>query len=177
MIDFEWDIPPKGHDHNRKDLFESVAWASENLERVLPQYSIVWENPKGGPVAITTPSPEWLAMAIHGGLLPDIEVHHRLRAEWTNDAGEVIQTRANETPGPGWKGGKIVNGWLLHAGPRAPAMTQEEAIEYILQKDVPLLVWYDHETSNRRRFVICKKDQIPTNRKLRNAWSLIQPGA
>ncbi len=176
MTDFDWNNPPEGHDHKRKTLFENVMWASENLDKIEPKYSIVWHKYDGEVAAVTTPAPEWLAMAMHGGLLPAIEVYDHLQTEWTNTQGETIRTRINEHPGPEWSGGSVVNGWLLHACPRAPSMTEEQAMEYLLQKDIPIGVWHDHATANRRRFVICKREQIPKCRKLRNAWKLTQPG-
>ena len=50
-------------------------------------------------------------------------------------------------------------------------MTQEEAMELLLQKDVPERVWNDN-TSNSPRYKICKKEMIPSNREYRNAWRL-----
>ena len=52
------------------------------------------------------------------------------------------------------------------------AMTEEEAIEYLIQKDIPERVWRDYEKSNRPRLVICKKEQLPQHRTWRNAWKI-----
>jgi len=173
MKDFDWDNCPEDFDNKAKLLFQHICWSKENLEPVPPKYVIVWQRPDGN-TSVTTPAPEWMAMAMHGGLLPDIEVYHRLRCEWTNDAGETILTDVKSHPGPQWKTGRVTNGWLLHIGPRAPAMTEEEAMEYLLQKDVPLAVWADHETANQRRFIICPKELIPTDRTWRDAWVMKQ---
>ena len=155
-------------------LIDRINWSQQNLERVEPQYCIPYVRPGTGATSVCHPAPEWLAMAMHGDLLPDIEVYHQLRCEWTHEeTGEVVETLVNEAPeGTGWKGGKVLNGHLLHEGPRAPAMTEEEAMEYLLQKDVPRAVWADHETANTPRFYIIRRDQLPATRQFRNSWIL-----
>ena len=54
---------------------ESVLHDRE-LSPVEPQYCIVWEDPTklDDPVKVTVPSPEWLAMAMHGNILPPVDV-------------------------------------------------------------------------------------------------------
>jgi len=120
------------------------------LPPVEPQYCIVWEDPDDmdAPVHITTPSPQWLAMALHGNVLPPVEVYPLP----VNDKGSVIE------------------GHALHDDV-IEAMTEEEAMEYLLQKDVPASVW-SAPKGNARRFVICKRAMIPTDRNHRNAWAL-----
>ena len=157
----------------RKVLFENVCWAKEHLEPVKPQYCIVWTRPADGGTSVTHPSGEWMAMAMHGGLLPEIDAYHNLRCEWTHDkTGEKCLTLVNESPGPDWSGGVVTNGYLLHSGPWAPAMTEEEAMEYLLQKDVPRAVWADHDRANFPRFRIVRRDALPKTRAFRNAWAL-----
>jgi len=56
------------------------------------------------------------------------------------------------------------------AAPLGP-MTEEQAMEYLLQKDVPRHVW-DAPAGNRRRFAITRKDMLPTSRQWRGAWKL-----
>jgi len=157
-----------------KRLMQHIVWAKRNLERVEPDYAIVWNRHDGG-TTVTVPAPEWMAMALHGGLLPTVDVYHSLRAEWTHgETGEKIHTLVNDNPGPEWKHGRVINGHLLHEGPWQPAMTQEEAMEYLLQKDVPRYVWHDHDRSNSRQFVICPRSCIPRHRVWRNVWGLNQ---
>ena len=88
-------------------------------EREEPQYCIVWEDPKelDEPVKVTVPTPEWLAMTMHGNV------------------------------------------------------SEEEAMEYLLQKDIPSRVCADN-TSNTADYYICKRSMIPTNREFRNAWRI-----
>ena len=52
------------------------------------------------------------------------------------------------------------------------AMTEEEAIEYLIMKDIPEHVWRDWDKSNKPRLVICKKSQLPASREWRNAWQI-----
>ena len=53
-------------------------------------------------------------------------------------------------------------------------MTEEEAIEYLIMKDIPEHVWKDYDKSNRRRLVICKKQNLPGHRTWRNSWKINQ---
>lgn len=120
------------------------------LEPVEPQYCIVWEDPADidASVHVTTPSPQWLAMAMHGNVLPPVSFY----------------------PLPVDDKGNVIPGHALHDDV-IDAMTEEQAMEYLSQKDVPREVWED-TTGNRRRFVICKRAMVPTDRSYRNAWGL-----
>lgn len=134
-------------------LIDRVAWAHTELPRVQPKYCIVWEDPDtpDEPVRITTPAPEWMAMAMYGGLLPPVEVYHEIEDTMTAD-------------------GKVTKGYLLHDTDPVPAMTEEEAMEYLVQKDVPRRVW--QKTHNRQMFYIVPRSAVSTNRTFRNAWRL-----
>jgi hypothetical protein len=132
---------------------------------VQPEYSIVWEDPTelDSPVKVTTPSPNWLGYAMHGNFMPDITVYirdKRVQAQWIKD-----------NPGKSFS-------WKEAGGAKHPyaetigAMTQEECMEYILQKDVPEYVWND-KTGNKPRFTICRRSMIPVDRTYRNAWKLV----
>ena len=61
---------------------------------------------------------------------------------------------------------------LLHNMKPIDAMTEEEAIEYLIMKDIPEHVWKDWDKSNKPRLVICKKSQLPATREWRNAWQI-----
>lgn len=130
-----------------------LALKQLGLKPVEPQYCIVWEDPDDldAPCKITTPSPMWLAMAMHGDVLPPVGTY----------------------PLPIDEKGSVLPGHSLHDDV-IPAMTEEQAMEYLLQKDVPCKVWDNTEGSNMRRFVICRRDMVPTDRHYRNAWKLTQ---
>ncbi|MTI10180.1 hypothetical protein [Curvivirga aplysinae] len=129
-------------------LFERLLWAKSHLEPYQSQYAVVFEHDMDEPVAVMHPDPNWMACAIAGDILPPVEVYQQL---------EIVD-------------GKVTNGHILHEEV-IPAMTEEQAVEYLIQKDIPPHVWMDN-TGNRPKFKICKRDQIPTNRNYRNAWSL-----
>lgn len=156
-------------------LYHRIAWAKANLAPVKPRYRILYRNPWDDSVSMVIPAPEWLAMALHGDLLPPVDVYHQLVCEWTHADGRVIHMAINENPGAGWKHGTVTNGQLLHDTPPAPAMTEEEAMTYLLQKDVPRCVWYDYERANEQRFLICTKEQLPATRAFREHWRMTSP--
>lgn len=152
-------------------LWLRLVGARESLKPVQPKYRIVYEIPGSeGEVAVVVPDPNWLAAAVAGGVLPPVEVYAQLRCRWTNDAGDEVFTLVNENPGPGWHGGEVVNGHLLHLVRPIGPMTEEQAMEYLVQKDVPMAVWTT--PSNRPRYVICKAQSIPSDRTHRAAWRL-----
>ena len=61
---------------------------------------------------------------------------------------------------------------MLHDTQPIEAMTEEEAIEYLILKDVPQSVWSTWDEGNRPKMVICKKEQLPQERTWRNAWRI-----
>lgn len=129
-------------------LFDRLQQAKATLEPVQSDYRVVFEADMDSPCSIIVPDPNWMACAMHGDILPPVEVYHQL---------EIVD-------------GKVMNGHILHEQ-TIPAMTEEESIEYIIKKDVPPHVWAD-QSGNRPKFKICKRDQIPSERTYRNAWSL-----
>lgn len=130
-------------------LFNRICHGKENLKPVQSSYRIVYTKPDSDSAAIVVPDPNWMAMALAGYYLPPVEVYGQLEHD---------------------DNGRIINGHILHERTIGP-MTEEEAMEYLVVKDVPDEVWQD-VTSNVRRFVICSVDQIPADRKWRNCWRL-----
>lgn len=122
------------------------------------QYAIVWEDPNDpdAPVKVTHPSPTWLAMAMHGHILPPVEVYHELAADEAKD--NFLRHK---------------RGHLLHDTPPIGPMTEEEAIEYIIKKDLPPSVWRDY-TGNRSILRVVRRSMIPSDRSYRNAWNMAQ---
>jgi hypothetical protein len=150
-----------------------------------PTQCIVWEDPADldAPAKITTPSPQWLRMATLGGVLPPVEAYHdaRLSIELTDGRSyqgvtyleaQDLRLFAKE------KGEQVrqerVTDYPVHAAPVISSLTEQEALEYILYKDVPARAWSKaHGAShNRPNFVIAPRENVPTNRFVRNAWSL-----
>ena len=53
------------------------------------------------------------------------------------------------------------------------AMTEEQAIEYLIQKDIPPQVWREYQ-GNRCVLKIVPVELIPSDRSFRNAWKVNQ---
>lgn len=125
-----------------------------------PRYAVVWEDPDDvdAPAKVTVPSPAWLAMALHGDILPPVEVYHAL---------------ADDEAQPGFR--RHTRGHLLHDTPPVAAMTEEEAMEYLIQKDLPRRVWCGYK-GNRETLKVVPRGLIPTDRTHRNAWRITQIG-
>jgi hypothetical protein len=96
-----------------------------------------------------------MACALQGGILPPVWVYWEL---------------AKDEAQPDFK--KHTRGYLLHKTEPMGPMTEEEAIEYLIQKDVPQSVWQSWDEGNRPKMVICRKEQLPATREWRNAWKI-----
>ena len=138
-------------------LWDRLCWAKENLDGVQTDYRIVWEDvdKPDEPAKITIPDPNWLACALQGGILPPVEVYWELKKDESK---------------PDFK--KHTRGYLLHNTKPIDAMTEEQAIEYLIQKDIPEKVWRNWNKGNKPRMIICKKNQLPSERTWRNAWKI-----
>jgi hypothetical protein len=121
-------------------LFDRLCWAKENLEGVRSDYRVVFEDSVDECAKILVPDPNWMACALQG---------------W-----ELAKDEAQ----PDFK--KHTRGYLLHQTEPVGAMTEEEAIEYLIQKDVPQHVWKTWNEGNKPKMVICRKE--------RNAWKIAE---
>ena len=121
-------------------------------------YAVLWEDPEepDAPAKVTRPSPAWLGMALHGGILPPVEAYLAL-AEDEATPGFVQHTR----------------GHLLHNSEPLPAMTEEQAMEYLVKAFIPTRVWRDYR-GNRIILRIVPSHLIPTDRIFRGAWRINQ---
>ena len=140
-------------------LWERLHWAKEKLEPIQSDYRVVWEDPNepDEPAKITIPDPNWLACAMQGGILPPVQSYWELKKDEAQ---------------PDFK--KHTRGYLLHNTQPVDKMTEEEAIVYLIMKDIPEHVWKDYDKSNRKRLVICKKSNLPGHRTWRNSWKINQ---
>ena len=96
-----------------------------------------------------------MACALQGGILPSVEVYWEL-AKDEAQPDFVRHTR----------------GHLLHNTKPIEAMTEEQAIEFLIMKDCPQHVWRTYNDGNKQKMVICRKDQLPATREWRNAWKI-----
>ena len=140
-----------------KHLWERLHWAKDNLEKVQSDIRVVYEDPEDmdSPAKVLVPDPNWMACALQGGILPPVEVYWEL---------------AKDEAQPNFE--KHTRGYLLHNTKPVEAMTEEQAIEYLIMKDIPQRVWIEYQKANKPRLVICKKDQLPSTREWRNAWKI-----
>ena len=90
-----------------------------------------------------------MACALEGGILPPIETYQRDRL--------VPDGEPKEHP---------------YAEPIG-SMTEEEAVEYLIQKDIDPSVWRDYK-GNRTIMKIVPVELIPSDRSFRNAWRIMQ---
>ena len=137
------------------NLLRRLSWAKENLEPYQSDYRVVYEDSLDECAKILVPDPNWMACALQGGILPPVEVHWEL---------------AKDEAQPDFK--KHTRGYLLHDTKPIDAMTEEQAIEYLIMKDVPQSVWQNWDTGNKPKMVICRKQQLPSTREWRNAWKI-----
>ena len=136
-------------------FFSRLCWAKENLDEVRTDYCVVYEEEVDECARVLSPDPNWMAAAMQGGILPPVWVY------WELAKDEAQPDFTNHT-----------RGYLLHQTEPMPAMTEEEAIEYLIMKDVPQDVWREWNTGNKPKLVICKKQQLPQTREWRNAWKI-----
>lgn len=157
-------------------LFDRVVWAAEHLEPVEPTYCIAWEDPAepDAPLKITTPTSEWLAMALHGGLLPPLEAYHFMPLRLSLVDGRTVET--TEIEAQDYRHRRevrredVLPHHRLHTSTPIGPMTEREAMEYLLRKAVPARVWAVGHNRQMYRFV--RRSALPTNRATRNAWRL-----
>jgi hypothetical protein len=118
---------------------------------VQSKYRVLFEDPTtpDEPAKVLVPDPNWMAAALAGNVLPDIDTYLRDR--------DVPDGQPKEHP---------------YAEPIG-AMTEEEAIEYLIMKDIPPQVWRDYK-GNRTVLKIVPVELIPTDRSFRNAWKINQ---
>jgi len=132
-------------------LWDRLAEAKSRLKPVQSKYRVLFEDPTepDAPAKVLVPDPNWMAAALHGGVLPEIDTYLRDR--------DVPDGQPKEHP---------------YAEPIG-AMTEEEAIEYLIQKDIPPQVWRDYK-GNRTILKIVPVEMIPSDRSFRNAWKINQ---
>ena len=130
-------------------VWDRLAEAKSRLEPVQSKYHVVFEDPATPDecAKVLVPDPNWMAAALEGNILPPIDTYQRDR--------DVPDGQHKEHP---------------YAEPIGP-MTEEEAIEYLIMKDICPSVWRDYK-GNRMIMRIVPVELIPTDRNFRNAWRL-----
>ena len=136
-------------------LWERLCWAKEHLEKVQSDIRVIYEDSVDAPAKILVPDPNWMACALQGGILPPVESY------WELAKDEAQPDFKNHT-----------RGYLLHNTKPVDAMTEEEAIDYLIKKDVPQSVWKTWNEGNKPTMVICRTHQLPEHRQWRDAWQI-----
>lgn len=132
-------------------LWTRLLEAKSRLKPVQSKYRVLFEDPAtpDEPAKVLVPDPNWMACALEGNILPPIETYQRDRL--------VPDGQPKEHP---------------YAEPIG-AMTEEEAIEYLVMKDISPAVWRDYK-GNRTIMKIVPVEMIPRDRSFRNAWRIAQ---
>lgn len=146
-------------------LFERELYAHEHLQPVEPKYAIVYENPDDPEASccIVHPAPWMLAMLMAGGYQPPIEAHFRDQAKianWIAEGNDPQKFSFDQVGGAEHP----------HCAPMTEPMTEEQAMEYIMMKDVPQHVWAVER--NRPYVKIVRREMVPADRTYRNAWRM-----
>ena len=130
-------------------LWDRLAEAKSHLTPVQSKYRVLFEDSQDEPAKVLVPDPNWMAAALAGNILPPIDTYLRDR--------DVPDGQPKEHP---------------YAEPIGP-MTEEEAIEYLIMKDISPAVWRDY-VGNRVVLKITPVELIPSDRSFRNAWKITQ---
>ncbi len=148
------------------NLWARLLKSKKENKKVQSKYSVIYENPNDpdGPLASLTPDPNWLAAALAGGVLPPIEAYLEDQA-----VVESYVQQHGSADGFSWDDHDAKHPYADPIGP----MAEEEAIEYLIMKDVPPSVWRDYR-GNRKILLVVPTKALPTDRALRNAWRIDQ---
>ena len=132
-------------------LWDRLAEAKSRLAPVQSKYRVLFEDPAtpDEPAKVLVPDPNFMAAALAGNVLPPIDTYQRDRL--------VPDGQPKEHP---------------YAEPIG-AMSEEEAIEYLVQKDIDPAVWRDYN-GNRTIMKMVPVEMIPSDRSFRNAWRIAQ---
>lgn len=130
----------------------------------MADYRVIYEDPDCPEQAamVLVPSDNWLDDAM-AGKLPPISVYWELQDDEQKsiDEGRHSTFKHDQT--------KLEKQFTA---PRIGKLTEEEAMEYLVMKDIPRRVW--SVEYNRPMFKIVKTEQIPSDRQFRNAWEMAQ---
>ena len=134
------------------------GWLMGNFTK----YRVVYDDPDAldEPTKVLVPAQEWLDEAMAGRLAP-IWVHWKLR----DDEQRAIDEGRHE----GFEHDPYTHS-LQWTAPRVGPLTEEEAMEYLVMKDLPRRCWA--EEHNRPMFKIVRTDEVPTDRQFRDAWEM-----
>jgi hypothetical protein len=128
----------------------------------MSNYRVIFEDPDqpDAPAMVLVPSDNWMQEAMEGNL-PPISVYWALQDDEQQAIAEGRHDTFKHDPE------KHAAQWTA---PRIGPLTEEEAIEYLIMKDIPRHIW--SVEYNRPMFKIVKTEDVPSDRQFRNAWRL-----
>ena len=128
----------------------------------MAKYRVTFEDPNypEQPAMVLVPSDNWLNNAMAGNL-PPISVYWELQDDEQKAIDEGRYDNFKHDPKK-WE--------KQFTTPRIGKLTEEEAMEYLIMKDIPRRVW--SVEYNRPMFKIVKTEQIPNDRQFRDAWEI-----
>jgi hypothetical protein len=128
----------------------------------MTDYCIIFEDPDAPdePTKVLVPSQQWLDESMAGNL-PPIWVYWQLQDDEQKAIEEGRHSTFRHNPE------KHALQWTA---PRIGPLTEEEAMEYLVMKDLPRKCWA--EKHNRPMFKIVRTEEVPSDRQFRNAWEI-----
>jgi len=135
-------------------MIDHIKEARQQLEPYQTKYAVVYEDVDMDCCAVMHPDPNAMAALMAGGVFPPVWVYWEL---------------AKDEAQPDFKRHHRMH--LLHDTPREGPKTEEEALLYLIMKDVPQHIWRNYETSNSVHLKIIRREQQP-DREFRNAWRI-----
>lgn len=128
----------------------------------MTKYRVIFDDPDAldETTKVLVPAQQWLDEAIAGNL-PPIWVYWQLQDDENKAREEGRIESFNHDPE------KHALQWRA---PRIGPLTEEEAMEYLVMKDLPRKCWA--EEHNRPMFKIVRTEQVPNDRQFRNAWEM-----
>jgi len=126
----------------------------------MSNYRVIFEDPERPeqPAMVLVPDESWLEKA-QSGQLPPISVYWELQDDEQQAIKEGRQHTFEHDPK------KHAAQWTA---PRVGPLSEKEAIEYLIMKDIPRHIW--SQEYNRPMFRIVKTEDVPSDRQFRNAW-------
>lgn len=166
-------------------LFDRLRSAAQRLAPVNTTARIVFEDPADidAPAKVLVPSSCWMAAALAGGILPDVEEYLKTRQRIELDSGRsyggCTWFDAQDLMADAKRSGHRISGsqWERYSVGFAPTigpMTENEALEYLVLKDIPRRVWASG--GNRPRYCVTDAARLPDSRLLRGAWAYASDG-
>ena len=138
-------------------LIDRINWAKSNLKPHRTEYVVVYEDVDMDCAAVLHPDPNCMAALMHGGIMPPAWVKLQLKEDEQR---------------PDFTSHHDFNGHLLHETEPMGPLTEEQAIEWLVQVDIPRHIWETWNDGNQPKMVICRKSQLPPTREWRNAWRI-----